>query len=183
MRSQINRRLKQKTDDFEKLYQEYKQTEADYKRLGSEFDRRQVKLKDVRTKLARKTEALAEEHTKAVATAKMLEEATREKLEPNKKHYEEVERAKLVLNKLQTTYQHQVIEYERQAQSTAVVIQRLKSEKQVVEDSTKLGVERIRSMMAAWRNWTRTSIDDCSAELWMQWSQQAAELQTLRGRC
>ena len=82
-----------------------------------------------------------------------------------------------------TTYQHQVIEYEGQAQAVAAVIQRLKSEKQVVEDSTKLGVERIRSMMAAWRNWTRTSIDDCSAELWMQWSQQAAELQTLRGRC
>ena len=121
--------------------------------------------------LAKKTEALAEEKTKAVATEKLLEEAAKEKLELNRKHYEDAERAKLVLNKLQTTYQHQVIEYERQAQSTAVVIQRLKSEKQVVEDSTKLGVERIRSMMAAWRNWTRTSIDDCSAELWMQWSQ------------
>ena len=38
MCSQINRRLKQKIDDFEKLYLEHKQTEADYKRLGSEFD-------------------------------------------------------------------------------------------------------------------------------------------------
>ena len=54
--------------------------------------------------------------------AKMLEEAAREKLELNKKHYKEAERAKLVLNKLQTTYQHQVIEYEGQAQSVVVVI-------------------------------------------------------------
>ena len=88
-------------------------------------------LKEVRTELARKTEALAEEQTRAVPTTKLLEEAAREKLELNKQHYEEAERVKLVLNKLQTTYQHQVIEYERQAQSTAVVIQRLKSEKQV----------------------------------------------------
>ena len=62
--------------------------------------------------MARKTEALTEEKTKLMATAKLLEEAAKEKLELNKKHYEEAERAKLVLNKLQTTYQHQVIEYE-----------------------------------------------------------------------
>ena len=48
-------------------------------------------LKEARTELAKnteelakKTEALAEEHTKAVATAKLLEEATKEKLELNK---------------------------------------------------------------------------------------------------
>ena len=45
----------------------------------------------------------------------MLEEAAREKMELNKKHYEEVERAKLVLDKLQKTYQNQVMEYEGHA--------------------------------------------------------------------
>ena len=84
----------------------------------------------------------------------MLEEAAREKMELNKKHYEEVERAKMVLDKLQTTYQHQVIEYEGQAHAAAAVIQRLKNEKQATEDSAKLGVERIKSMMMAWRNRT-----------------------------
>ena len=49
----------------------------------------------------------------------MLEEVAREKMELNKKHYEEVERAKLVLDKLQTTYQTQVIEYEAQAHAVA----------------------------------------------------------------
>ena len=47
MRSQINRRLKQKTDNYDKLYREHKQTEADYKRRGSEFDRQQDKLKEL----------------------------------------------------------------------------------------------------------------------------------------
>ena len=82
--------------------------------------------------------------------------------------------------KLQTTYQDQVIEYKGQAQAVAAVIQRPKDEKQVTEDSAKLRVERIRSMVTMWRNRTKTSVDDCSVELWMQWSQQAAELQTLR---
>ena len=50
-----------------------------------------------------------------MATTKMLEEAAREKMELNKKHYEEVERAKLVLDKLQKTYQNQVMEYEGHA--------------------------------------------------------------------
>ena len=41
-----------------------------------------------------------------VVTEKLLEKAAKEKLELNKKHFEEVEWEKLVLNKLQTTYQH-----------------------------------------------------------------------------
>ena len=69
-------------------------------------------MKEVRTELAKKKEALVEEKTKAVDMGKLLEEAAKEKLELNKKHYEEAQQAKLVLNKLQTTYQHQVIEYE-----------------------------------------------------------------------
>ena len=91
--------------------------------------------------MARKTEALTEEKTKLMATAKLLEEAAKEKLELNKKHYEEAQQAKLVLNKLQTTYQHQVIEYEGKAQAATAVILRLKSEKKVAEDDAKLGVE------------------------------------------
>ena len=67
-----------------------------------------------------------------------------------------------------------MIEYEAQAQAIAALIQKLKNEKQVAEDNTKLGVERIRSMMMTWRNRKKTSIDDCSAELWMQWSLQTA---------
>ena len=31
-----------------------------------------------------------------------------------------------------------------------------------------------------WRDRIKASIDDCPTEMWMQWSQQAAKLQTLR---
>ena len=34
--------------------------------------------------------------------------------------------------------------------------------------------------MSAWRDRTRTSINECSEKVWKEWSQQAAELQTLR---
>ena len=83
-------------------------------------------LKEARTELAKKTEASAEEQTKAVATTKLLEEATKEKLELNKQRYEEAEHAKIVLNKLQTTYQNQVFGYESQAQAVVGVIVRLR---------------------------------------------------------
>ena len=124
-------------------------------------------LKEAQTELAKKTKVLTEEKTKVMATTKLLEETAKEKLELNRKHYEDAKLVKLVLNKLQTTYQHQVIEYERQAQSTAVVIQRLKSEKQVAEENVKLRMEWIRSVMAAWRNRTKTRIEDFLVELWM----------------
>ena len=79
--------------------------------------------------LEKKTEALVAEKTKAVETAKLLEEEAKEKLELNKQRFEEAERAKLVLNKLQTMYQYQVIGYESQAAVDAAIIVRLKSEK------------------------------------------------------
>ena len=38
-RGQVNRRLKQKTEDYDRLYREHKQAEADHKKRGVEFDR------------------------------------------------------------------------------------------------------------------------------------------------
>ena len=64
-------------------------------------------------------------------------------MELNKKHYEEVEWAKMALDIVQTTYQTQLVSYEVQAQATATLIKKLKEDKQVAEDKTKLGVGRI----------------------------------------
>ena len=69
----------------------------------------------------------------------MLEEAAREKMELNKKHYEEVERAKMVLDKLQTTYQHQVLQYEGQTQAVVIVIQELKNESKSLRTTQSSG--------------------------------------------
>ena len=56
--------------------------------------------------LAKKTKTLAKEQKlMAASMAKMLEEVATERTEPTKKHYEEIEWAKMVLDKIQTTYQ------------------------------------------------------------------------------
>ena len=137
MRSQVKRCLKQKTKDFDRLYREHKQAEADHKRRGAEFDRQQDRLKELlkeaRTDLAqkmdeleKKTEAVVAEKTQAVEKTKQLEAAAKEKLEFTKQRIEEAERARHVLNKLQTTYPKQAFEYESQSQVAVKVIVRLR---------------------------------------------------------
>ena len=82
------------------------------------------------------------------------------------------------LDKLQTTYQTKLLEYETQAQATATILKKMKDEKQADEDSTQLGgVDRIGRMVTVWRHRTKASINDCWTEMWMQWSHQAVELQ------
>ena len=54
-----------------------------------------------------------------------MEAAAKEKLEISKQQIEEAERARLVLNTLQTTYLKQVFGYESQAQATVGVMVRL----------------------------------------------------------
>mgnify|MGYP007067628993 CR=1 FL=1 len=38
LRSQINRRLKQKMEEFKKLYRDHKQLEMEHKKLGADYD-------------------------------------------------------------------------------------------------------------------------------------------------
>ena len=76
--------------------------------------------------LEKKTEALAAKKTQAVETAKQFEATAKEKLELTKQRIEEAERARHVLNKLQTTYPKQAFEYESQSQVAVKVIVRLR---------------------------------------------------------
>ena len=154
--------------------------EVEHKKLGSDFDRQQEKLKEVRTELAMKTETLAEEQARVVSTAKMLEKAACERMELIRKHYDEVEREKMVLDKVQTTYETKFLHYEEQAKANATFFKKMKDLKQTVEDSTKLGVDWIRRMVTIWRDRTKANMDACSATMWTQWSQQAVELQILQ---
>ena len=66
------------------------------------------------------------EKTRAVEKTKHLEATAKEKLELTKQWIEEAERARHVLNKLQTTYQKQAFEYESQAHAVVGVIVRLR---------------------------------------------------------
>ena len=112
--------------------------------------------------------------------AKQLEAAGKEKLELAKLQNEEKKWATHLLNKFQETYQKKVVDYESQAQAAAAIIQRLRQEKQEANARAQLGVDRIRLIMSAWRDRAQTSINECTEKVWKEWSQQAAELQTLR---
>ena len=92
--------------------------------------------------LDKKKEALAAEKTQVVEKVKQLDGAAKEKMEL-KQRIEEVERARHVFNKLQMTYQKQVVEYESQAQAAAGIIIRLRQEKQEAHERAQLGVDRI----------------------------------------
>ena len=63
--------------------------------------------------------------------------------------------------------------------ATAKLIKMLENEKEAKVDKVKLGIRRIRMIVEAWRNQTKTRIDDCSAALFNQWSKQVTELQLL----
>ena len=78
--------------------------------------------------LAKKMETLADEQKMMVASmAQMMEEVARERTQLTTKHYEETEQANMVLDKVQTTYQTKLLEYEVQAKPTAALIKQLRT--------------------------------------------------------
>ena len=59
-------------------------------------------------------------------------------------HYEQTERATMTLQRVQTTYQNQLLHYKDQEVVTVNLIKQLKDEWQAAEDKAKMGLERIR---------------------------------------
>ena len=70
----------------------------------------------------------------------------------------------MALDRLYRTYQTQLLDYGVQAQATAVLIKKLKEEMQMAENSSKLGVGWIRTILAAWKEQTKRSIHESSME-------------------
>ena len=113
------------------------------------------------------TEALVDQGRMMVeATTKVLEEASKERMELVSQHYQEVERSKMVLDRVQTTYQTKLMEYEVQATTTTNLIKQLKKEKEAMEDKVKMGIKRIWIIIRAWRDQIKIKIDDCSTVVW-----------------
>ena len=127
-----------------------------------------------------KKEALSAEKTQAFEQRKELEALRQEKLEITKNRNEEKERATYTLNKLRSTYERKAEEYESRAQATATIITRLRKEKQEANARAQVGADRIRLIMSAWSDRAQASINESTEKVWKEWSQQAAELQTLR---
>ena len=92
---------------------------------------------------------LAKERAKGADAAKRLAEAAHERMELQMQHYAETKRATIALNKVQTTYQTQIVHYKSQEAATASLIKKLKEERQVAEDKSKMGLGRIRDIVLA----------------------------------
>ena len=74
-------------------------------------DRQQEKLWELWNEVNKTVEALVKERTKGVEAAKKLEDAAKDRMELTQQHHAETERAKMALNKVQTTYQMQLMHY------------------------------------------------------------------------
>ena len=79
------------------------------------------------------------------------------------------------LNKVQKTYQTQLMHYKSQEAVTTSLIKKLKEERQAAEDKSKMGLGQIRDIVRAWKDRTKRLV-----QWWSRWAKQAAELQLLR---
>ena len=70
-------------------------------------------------------------------------------------HYQEVERSKMAVDKVETTYQTKLMEYEIQVKAAANLIKQLKTEKEAIDVKVQMGIERIRMIVRAWRDRTK----------------------------
>ena len=176
-RRQINQKLKQKTEDFDRLHRDYKHVETEYKKLITDSDQQQEKMFELRNEVQRAETALAEERAEKET---IRAEAAQERMELQMQHQGETERATMVLQRVQTTYQNQLVRYKDQEVVTANLIKQLKDDRQAAEDKSKMGLERIRCIVHAWKNRTKRLIEDNSVLWWSKWAKHAAELQLLR---
>ena len=105
---QITQRLKQKTEDFDRLHWDYKHVDTEYKKLITIRDRQQEKVIELQNEVQQAETALAEERAER---AKQLVEAAHERRDLQVQHYAETERATMVLQRVQSTYQTQLMRY------------------------------------------------------------------------
>ena len=121
-----------------------------------DYASQQDKLKEAGTKLKEKSEALTKQgRMMAETTTKVLEEAAKERVELMSQHYKEVERSKVLLDRVQKTYQTKLMEYEIQVKAAANLIKQLKTEKEAIDVKVQMGIERIRMIVRAWRDRTK----------------------------
>ena len=144
-RAQSNCRLKEKTEDFEKLYREHTD-------LEKEYDRQRKKLKEARSEVKEKVEALAAQDRMFKETKERLqEEVALERTRMLDERNQLMERSKAVLDKVQTTYQTKEMSYEAQAEAAATLIKQLKKEKETIAERVEMGIKRIRMIVSGRR--------------------------------
>ena len=133
-------------------------------------------MRELEHEVNRMAAALVDERTKGFEAAKMLAEAAKDKLELTWQHHEEMERAKMALNRVQTTYQKQLMQYQGQDEATAILLKQLKDGKWVVEEKSKMGLDHIRDIVMTWRDRTKKLVEESSVQWCSKWAKQVAEL-------
>ena len=111
---------------------------------------------------------------------RLLDEAAHDRMELHKQLYEEKERATVTLQKLQGSYQNSLMHYKEQDAATTKLIEQLKNKRHATEDKSKMGLDRINCIVQAWRNQTKSLIEESSVQWWSKWGKHTAELQLLR---
>ena len=165
-RRQLNQKLKQKTDDFDHLLRDYKHLEMEHKK-------QQEKLVELRQEIHHVETVLTDERAE---NTRLLDEAARERMELHKLLYEEKERVTTMLQKLQSSFQNSLLHYKDQEAATVKLIEQLKNERQVAEDKSKVGLDRISCIVQAWRNQTKSLIEERSVQWWSKWGKHTAKL-------
>ena len=95
---------------------------------------------ELRNEVERVETTLAKERAEK---AKILAEAAHERRDIQAQHYAETERATMTLQRVQTTYQNQLLHYKDQEVVTANLIKQLKDERQAAEDKSKMRLKWI----------------------------------------
>ena len=88
--------------------------DAEHKKLITKGDQQQEKFRELRDEVNWTVVALAKEQSKGAEAVKQLAEAAKEGMELQLEQYAEMEHATMVVNKVQTTYQTQIMHYKSQ---------------------------------------------------------------------
>ena len=103
-----------------------------------------AKLKEARSEVNEQVETLAaKDRMFKETTERLLEESPLERTRKLDEQNHLIERSKMVLDKVQTTYQTKEMSYEAQAEAAATLIKQLKKEKETIAERVEMGIKRI----------------------------------------
>ena len=126
-----------------------------------------AKLKEARSEVNEQVETLAaKDRMFKETTERLLEESPLERTRKLDEQNHLIERSKMVLDKVQTTYQTQGTYYEAQTDVGATLIKKLKREKEAMEEKVSMDIKRIRIIVRGWREPLHQRLEENVVAVW-----------------
>ena len=100
------------------------------------------------------------------AKERLREKAALEKTKMLEERNQITKRSKVVLDKVQTTYQTQGTYYEAQTDVGATLIKKLKREKEAMEEKVSMDIKRIRIIVRGWREPLHQRLEENVVAVW-----------------